>query len=999
MGKPSDKIEQNSLADTSNHRVQGKTLSSSELLPMLAGRGPVRFDACVFTDPINLSNLRFSDAVEFRGCQFHQHVDASGSVFDMGLTMDGCVFHKSITLRSLRSRGDVLLSGSIVFPPEGFERFKNIDLPPYHPPPPFRSAKWDSMVIQGNLIANQLTVYGSLDIGHIEIHGAIWMRGVRVGLNVPWVNTKFGGRLYARQIYVDGDFELEPYTSETLDGDSTPSFIGGSLSIGASIIKGRLNIRGIDILGCLHAITVHVKGRILADCWQHPNRETHPRDIHRTVIGCVDKDNQRSVFFHDSTIDEAVWFSGLLAKGSIEFENSRIGGALELDPWPKESRSTEISYGTCVGKNAFGESVVFKNARISANVQVDGIRTTGRIAGHNADIGAAFLCRPRRYKTHHGAYKTFRPRIGTNPHLKSLSLYGAKIGSNVELTGAYLEGGVRMRYAKIEGAFIAQSWHDEDNFGPSYSGGLFTIDPKPLPRFGFTDKGQSIYLYGARIGGNLCLESAVLLGYLSIELATIHGSLVLNSSHFCSAQMGYDQKMQPISEPVRDRYIEVTRQHLNKEEQTFGIRLAKAKIENDARLWNVSVGNNISGNGCQILGGLSFTESDQDKAEARGEVNFDSSKISGAANFANLKTPKLSLRNSSLGSIKLSLAPTSTENSVCMEIQNIDVSGFEFNDLAAEPHSPNIQSTLESSKREGGGKMRHLLLRDVSLTLAVLVLGFTCHTKLPHSEGRIALWALIACLLIKTILLKLRALYRHVNHLRVSKERNKYVSLLSSTPLDVSTYMRVEEWLSNQGDLPDADEVYFAMRKRELLSADHEMTIWRWVWNWMFLFFAGAGTKVSRLLAIHLVVFTISWLCVFSNPYSVEHPGTYIVPKASDQAVWSDENGRPKGQVWQDWKGGPTAFLTMPKTLLHGDWNHSDGFWVALNVQIPLIHIWARDEWEPASRDGVIGCWFGVVPIGIQYDTIAGLIQAFSYLTIPMMLASATRKLKRRGAD
>jgi len=158
MGKPSDKIEQNSLADTSNHRVQGKTLSSSELLPMLAGRGPVRFDACVFTDPINLSNLRFSDAVEFRGCQFHQHVDASGSVFDMGLTMDGCVFHKSITLRSLRSRGDVLLSGSIVFPPEGFERFKNIDLPPYHPPPPFRSAKWDSMVIQGNLIANGVRI-------------------------------------------------------------------------------------------------------------------------------------------------------------------------------------------------------------------------------------------------------------------------------------------------------------------------------------------------------------------------------------------------------------------------------------------------------------------------------------------------------------------------------------------------------------------------------------------------------------------------------------------------------------------------------------------------------------------------------------------------------------------------------------------------------------------------------------------------------------------------
>lgn len=253
-----------------------------------------------------------------------------------------------------------------------------------------------------------------------------------------------------------------------------------------------------------------------------------------------------------------------------------------------------------------------------------------------------------------------------------------------------------------------------------------------------------------------------------------------------------------------------------------------------------------------------------------------------------------------------------------------------------------------------------------------------------------------------------------------SNRANPYVALLNRTPkLDISTYTTVEYWLANQGEPETADDVHYAMRQRELLLSPDELPYSRWIWKWVYFWLAGSGTKIQRLLVLHFIVFLFSWLCVFSNPGSVEHPATFVMPAthinqskgqpaAADEVrealyEWADHNGTPPGLPWAKEEQVRYSLLNAKNETAneaseeHETWGQSDSVWVAINVQVPLLHIWARDEWEPASQPGYCGSWFGVYSLlGMQYDTFAGLVQLFSYLTIPMMIASGGRMLRRK---
>ncbi|MDB6137548.1 MAG: hypothetical protein JWO94_620, partial [Verrucomicrobiaceae bacterium] len=1145
---------------------------------LIAQGRPTRFKRCDFAEGLDLKSAHVPNALHFEDCVFQKLVTAEDGRFGNSLAFVRCELRQSLTLRNAKIAGALWVEGSKIGLP--YDEFAlpplpKVDLPAYLPPPPFRSAKWSGLCVDGNLEGDWLEVDGSLDMGHVEIKGALNLRGAQIGLGY------YGGRLYVRQATVDGDFELEPATPDPFSPVSRRTVIRGSLSIGASEFHGRVNIRGIEIKGCLHGITVHIKGRVLADCWAHPTATGG--DVHRTEIGIhwMERDaepgggtrlsnavdlvensqpkrgeyaspvkervsDRVSIAFSDATIDEAVWLQGVRTEGVVDFENARVGASLELGMWPKDvAHRNGQHYPAHLGSNDGNqslnhrESLTFKNARVFANVVLDTITTTGGINGDNARIGAALLCRPRWAGKNK---ERAMPSLGCDLNGESLSLYGTHVGSNVDISGSRLEGGMSMRYAKIAGAVIAQRWPLKDHStgekeGAAVREGMAISTPPALATqkhlvtdFGFSDEGYSLYLYGCEVGGNVCCQEASLKGVMSIELAVVKGSVIFDGASICT------QRGESLEKPAPDVGKPV-----------IGAIFAKALVDNDISLIGARVKGRLTAGGVQVRGSfllrktvladdsLSRTGKNARKnTTVRLRIDLSGAEITGDLDLRGLqmneeepaprnagagppaktekkkKRRKIILTDARIG--KLRLHTRDWYDGKDQPLVKMDLRGAKFqrlkisreNKAAAQKRKQEDQTLGEMLKNAATWLVVKpvVWMKGLGLDIADLVKSIvrfiinvlrTCfvvkfvitflrtvwrliapaktksepkvgeatlktatrsrRVSLVPSKGLVcygvvvvALFAfrsqfqsrpffnqymqavkwMLALLLVIVILGVWRELRRAIRLRRVFPRReNVFVDLLQlMKPFDIATYICVENDLVNQGEPEKADELHYAMRRRELLLDRTKMPFLRWLWKFAYFKAAGSGTRVQMLLFIHLLIFLFSWLAVFSNPGSVEHPSTFAIPvwevtratPPADKAdspwnhdrrfVWADHNGSPEGYPWGETERtdyiGPDAAAKgkgAPAAQSSEGWSQSDGFWVALNVQVPLIHLWARDQWQAASKPGYWGTWFHIWPLfGLQYETFAGLIQLFSYLTLPMLIASLGRAFKRREA-
>lgn len=562
-----------------NTQAQDYYVSFDTLIQAIWDGSPVKCSKCIFADEIDFRSLRFFQALVFEDCVFEKHVDATDARFDKSLTFKKCTFYRSLTLQFAKVNGSLILEDSTIHWPERSAAYTTrVDLEPFQPPPRFRSALWEGVQIYGSLEADRLRVYGSLDLGHSDIRGAINMRGVKIGLDPSESEVNYGGRVYLRQAFVDGDIEMEPSIDEDPDSQGYENTeIHGSLSIGASEIRGRLNIRGIAIQGCLHAITVNIKGRVLAGCWQHPTSKSEDTTVVESSIGTHTDGLGSSLLFQDATVDEVVWLHGLETTGSVEFDNARIGSSLDLGAWTSKIADSKEFRCSKIGCNANRESLVIKNARISANVVLDGAYLEGRVAGQNCYIDAAFLCRPRKDPLKR---EPKRPSIGCNGDGKSMSLYGAQIASTFDLSGAMLKGAVRLRSAKI-GSVMAKRWEGEDG-KEACDKSVATIIGNAIECDGEGNR-ESLYLYGAEVDGNVCFQDVEMSGTLSLELAKVHGSLLLDKS-----LINYPSSMTPPKW----------------QSSVVGLNLKRSRIHNDVSLNGTQIQGDLSGSGCHILGSL-----------------------------------------------------------------------------------------------------------------------------------------------------------------------------------------------------------------------------------------------------------------------------------------------------------------------------------------------------------------------------------------------------------
>ncbi len=171
-------------------------------------------------------------------------------------------------------------------------------------------------------------------------------------------------------------------------------------------------------------------------------------------------------------------------------------------------------------------------------------------------------------------------------------------------------------------------------------------------------------------------------------------------------------------------------------------------------------------------------------------------------------------------------------------------------------------------------------------------------------------------------------------------------------------------------------------------------------WKLFLMVSVGYGVRSRKLLVLTVFLFVFSWLCVYSVPNSIEHPPTYVMDRRNNGKV-KDSDALATATEYDDWTT-KSRFQWQtdggnPPTKGDEAWGPQDSFWISLNVHIPLVHFFARDDWEPASRRGPINLYyFGKHPFCFDYDTWASIMQIISYISIPLLLTSATGYLKRK---
>lgn len=159
----------------------------------------------------------------------------------------------------------------------------------------------------------------------------------------------------------------------------------------------------------------------------------------------------------------------------------------------------------------------------------------------------------------------------------------------------------------------------------------------------------------------------------------------------------------------------------------------------------------------------------------------------------------------------------------------------------------------------------------------------------------------------------------------------------------------------------------------------------------LLLLSVGDGVRPMPLLVMSLVLFSFSWLVIFKEPDSVEHPATYVVMRTSfDAAV-----PKPAAEAHATWRALPEPVFGQSGSAKElGNWGVLDSFWVALDVHLPLVRLFGRDDWQPSDQNIVV---FGQ-KVPIRADTWGGWMQIFGWISVPVLLSALTGLLKRRAA-
>ncbi len=237
----------------------------------------------------------------------------------------------------------------------------------------------------------------------------------------------------------------------------------------------------------------------------------------------------------------------------------------------------------------------------------------------------------------------------------------------------------------------------------------------------------------------------------------------------------------------------------------------------------------------------------------------------------------------------------------------------------------------------------------------------------------------------------------------------------------------------------------------------------RWGMNWFLLLTVGFGVRTRTATIAGLLAFLFSWLCVFDTPDAVVRKASRGIPQVpvrvleeraatnhlpvlattvvtnSNGVVLTNEVVTGTRLLTQDeFKAKVadlrTAFEKEPVVYNEAargvdQWTKLDAAWLAVQVHVPILHLFALDDIQPAEHPLTVGCPYLKQPgprrqvwpwrkldaqarpldpsvlkadgpeekrrLVIDYETYASLMQLLGYVFVPLIIASAAGWLKK----
>jgi hypothetical protein len=1002
------------------------------------GRLPVHIvcEDCSFDSQFFAVEARFARSVSFARCQFKGGIDWTGAHVDGGLRLSGSYIAVAESLTPAER-----WPASIIEPPTQSQR---AGLARMRIGGPF---ELDEVVVDGTLDLEGIKIEGSLRLRGAQIAGRLNARlsriegefdlealspgtttngsisglkatriggdcivsSAKLGGHVILNGASIGGHLRFTSSHISGWIMMRP--AEHLDESGTqdvPQFprVGrpltdgkgfwlGAINLASAIVNGNLELSGAELHGALCLDHAEVKKDIELFAPRY-GQEVQPCQIRG--------DSDFSIDATALTVEGSVRTFSIQCESGICLDGARIGGELIVNgTFPYDAKSGEGYTPARVGTNPMRHSIRGRSSRIGGAISLKGLDCSGFVEFSNAWFGTTFSVAPLygysgevvedvsctrlrgglvlehcEIASHANlrlsrinepkavpqgflcpGIRIWKTRISGQMSAAGLLLHGsldaegAEIADSLDLSGAIITGDVKIGDAKLGTSLVFGN--EPERFDPRLAqlgtwigGGL--IAPKLVV-------GTNFYLLRCSIGNEAAAKEEADLAELGLaeRRGKARHQLTAPPPDFFSeklaveitgARVGGDLIMSSdfyVTSNAIPKFALVLGGHLDGRALHVGgqCRLLGVEVRGDLRLPDSQIGG-----GFELVGTVVFGDLDMRGAEIRGEI-FSSSRVEKGfqvpQEVSPIVTGQVLLTRARVRVLRLHfIAPEDGVEPPITLPTSVDLEHAEIGELI-------VSGQLRARKDP---KFRFSGLRFDEI---------------------------------------------NVDDLKAIDSGNPFVRLLDQTDpykFNEGFYLQVEKWLRERGKDKEADDVYLALRQRGLdldrqglLRSERLGHPVKWLGD-LFLYLGRSvlfhtvadGVRVTRLFLLWVLALVCSIL-LFSRRESVQHPSSFTPKSEYEEAIIA------KSQSPSRWAAKTKVFWTLEMGE-PDSWRWTDGMWVALRVHVPLVELFARNDWVPSERR--------IQPMPIFYETYASYMRMFSVIALPLMLTAATGLLKRK---
>lgn len=894
---------------------QPRAVTAAEFVAAVRNnRGGIRLVHVVLDGPVDLNAVSLNHELILHDCVFRGHLDAGDAHFGKSVDLSRCTFERNLNFTGARIDGSLYLPNAVIH--QG-----GPDANAAHPPRnPFDLASFGLLRLSGNLIADELVSHAKLNFG-----------GARIAGEASFLGAQVVGGLNFEVAVLEGSLNCTRMAVRCVDPNGPPD--DGTALMGGIKVAGQVNLRGAVIERHLILFSAEV----------HCGLRCGPDGSQRTEIG-------GDVLLSAANISFGAEFSEARITGTLNLQDADLDGDLIC-------QRTEITRrgGPEAAEDPLAEGGTAHLAGVTVSGMVDfrGAQIAHDLYLQSAVVKGGLYCRAFEMPASHDSLEGTRTTIGKNAWLAAATVFGSvdfsgtRIGGDLSLDGATLEGGLFCRPWRIRLAPLDHTRPDQPSqatpgslFCPTHiAGNALLAAAKASGMVDFS---------GARIDGNLNLESADLksglFGKPLYDHHTVVGGRAILAAvrvsgvvDFTGAEIKEDLNLE--SADVKNGFS--CRSGERRTSIGGSVLLTSSRISGGVEVGGAAIRSNLNLEGAVVGGELDCGSIGGQRTEVGGDALLGGARVSGGVNLTGLRTRNLLMPGATVEGKLMCKEATIGERAVLNESKVSGQVDFAAAQLAGDlqMQGTEIDGRLSCKQTRIGGvlDLRSCRTRAAELDLA----ANTATSGRSHWPG-----VRIEGFQFQDLALGDRELGRIVN----------YLDLLRASPtFEVSTYYGIEQWLRNRGDDDQANNIYLAMRQDRRKHMQ----------------MSGVARATDRLF--DFAVFLALRFQYLFFLFLLSLLGTILVFSTPTRALMH--------------KGERAATPTL-----------TDSIAMAVQVNLPMIPFPVANKWEVSSETIEL---FGI-NLSLQYDHFASLVTLLAYIMVPLFVAGVANtwlRQKSSGGD